>query len=148
MKQIKVLACCLILASCSINESDELRNDKLIVTDHFENKLPTNLIGEYVSADRTDTEPGTLRITKDSLIAETTNHRHAFKITDYHNQYQKECWFIIRVNDIEYYLSTSDAPNKTWFRFVRQSDAQWNGIGTYVKKTEQVIEPQEPINEM
>lgn len=145
MKQIKLLACCLILASCSINESDELKNDKLIVTDHFENKIPAKLIGEYVSINRPDCEPGTLRITKDSIISETTNHRHAFKITDYHNQHHNGCWFIIRVNDIEYYLSTSDAPNSTWFRFVRQSDAQWNQIGTYVKKTEPVTEPQEPI---
>jgi len=141
MKKFKLLACCLILASCSINESDELINDKPNFPDNFENKLPAKLIGEYVAADRTDTDPGTLRITKDSIISETTNHRHAFKITDYHNQYQERCWFQIRVNDINYYLSTSDAPNSTWFRFVRQSDAQWNGVGTYVKKTE----PQEPI---
>lgn len=140
-----LLILCAIFCSCSDADVNKFNNDKPNFPDHFENKLPAKLIGEYVSTNRPDCEQGTLRITKDSLIAETTNHRHAFKITDYHNQYQEECWFIIRVNDIEYYLSTSDAPNKTWFRFVRQSDAQWNGIGTYVKKTEPVTEPQEPI---
>lgn len=138
MKTIITILASIILTSCSIKESDEITNDKLVVTTNFENALPAKLIGSY-GTNRVDAEPGTLTITKDSLITDTENHRHAFKISEHFNYYDPGCGWYIRVNDITYMLTTNsfETDKSVWFKFIRKSETKFKGIGVYYKDYKQ-----------
>lgn len=106
----------------------------------FENNLPPFMIAEYGTIpEQLFTEPGTLNITTDSIIINTVNHKHAFKITDYHNFYDPECKWLIRVNDIEYLFTTNSFGDHVWFKFRRMSEIKYQGVGTYYRKSIQKI---------
>lgn len=137
-KLIKALLISYILTSCSTDDDNQSK-----IPDHFENALPVYLIGSY-GTNRIDAESGTLTVTKDSLITDTENHRHAFKISDYHNYYDPNCGWYIKVNDITYMLATNhfESDKSVWFKFVRKSETKFKGIGVYYKDYKQ----EEPIN--
>lgn len=128
------------VASCSTDDYNQFENGKNKFSDDFENKLPANLIGSY-GTNRIDAEPGTLIVTKDSLITNTVNHQQAFKISEHFNYYDPNCGWYIRVNDITYMLTTG-SDDMTWFKFMRKSETKMKGIGVYYK------DYKEPINEM
>lgn len=135
------------LTSCS---SDDTAT-RQYVSSEYKNTLPKYLIGDY-GTNRTDAEPGTLKITSDSLYIKTTGRSVAIKIQDYQNSQSYAngipCWWIIRIGNIEYLIGYPKN-NAIWVKYIDYNSTEWksHNIGTYYKgfKPSEPIEEQTPI---
>jgi len=142
-KTFLLILLAMIIAACELEEVNQFKNDNPAPLSSFENTLPDFMIGTFgKKKNQPFTEAGTITITKDSVILNTTNQKEAFKITEYFNFYDPDCRWVITVNGIEFIFTTSTYGKKTWFKYRLIADAFYTPVGTYYKDYK---EPETPI---
>lgn len=149
MKYIALILCAILLASCSADDVNNFKTDKLDFSKDFENTMLVNMLGFY-GTNRVDAEPGTIIITKDSLQIKTLAHDISVKIIEHRNSLGHDskgnpCWWHITIGNVEYILSTT--PGKIWLQYRFIPDNEFSPIGTYYKDFKST-EPEQPTPEI
>lgn len=134
------------LTSCSSDDTTIQEQS----SSEYKNTLPKDLIGDY-GTNRKDAEPGTLKITADSIYIITDSRTVAVRIKDYQNSQSFAndipCWWIIRIGNIEYMIG-APKNNAVWVKYIDYNSNNWKSynIGTYYKDFKPA-QPTEPIEE-